>query len=377
MTRPLPRIALGVLLLAATAMAGAAEETPTPGVPPVKTLATGLALPWSMAFLPDGGLLIVEKAGGVRLFANGRLQPGRIEGLPDDLLIREQSGLHDIALDPDFATTRRVFLAYLSGSVERNRLALWRARLEDGRLVEGERIFRTRPAKKETAHPGGRILFLPDKTLLLSVGDGFDYREAAQDLGSHLGKILRLDRDGHAPPDNPFVDRVGALPEIWSYGHRNPQGLALDPQTGEVWESEHGPLGGDEVNRLRAGGNYGWPRLTGGIDYDGTLISERAHAPDAVSPLIMWSPSIAPSGLAVYRGTRIPGWDGQFLIGALADKALVLAGLDNEGRTIRETTRALGELGARIRDVRVGPDGAVWLLTDEQEGRLLRLAAED
>jgi glucose/arabinose dehydrogenase len=330
-----------------------------------------------MAFLPDGGLLIVEKAGGVRLFANGRLQPGRIAGLPEDLLIKEQSGLHDIALDPDFATTRRVFLAYLSGSVERNRLALWRARLEDGRLVGGERIFRTRPAKKETAHPGGRILFLPDKTLLLSVGDGYDYREAAQDLGSHLGKILRLDRDGHAPPDNPFVDRVGTLPEIWSYGHRNPQGLALDPQTGAVWESEHGPLGGDEINRLRAGGNYGWPRLTGGIDYDGTLISERAHAPDAVSPLIMWSPSIAPSGLAVYRGNRIPGWDGQFLIGALAGKALVLAGLDNEGRTIRETTRALGELGARIRDVRVGPDGAVWLLTDEQEGRLLRLGAED
>jgi glucose/arabinose dehydrogenase len=185
---------------------------------------------------------------------------------------------------------------------------------------------------------------------------------------------LRLDRDGKAPMDNPFIGRADVLPEIWTYGHRNTQGLTVDAETGAVWEHEHGPRGGDEINRLMAGANYGWPLTTNGIDYDGTLVSKIAHADGIVSPLLVWAPSIAPSGLAVYHGGEFPDWNGHFLAGGLASKSLARAQLDNDGRSIRETERLLADIGARIRDVRVGPDdGYVYVLTDEPEGRLLRL----
>lgn len=339
----------------------------------VRTLASGLKFPWSLAFLPDGGILIAEKAGGLRVFRNGALLEDAVEGLPDDVMVNSDSGLHDVALDPDFASTRTVFIAYASGDDDANRLVVWRARLEEGRLVNGRAIFRATPDKVGASHPGGRLLFLPDKTFLLTVGDGYDYKAEAQNLSSHLGKILRLDRNGRAPTDNPFVGREGALPEIWSYGHRNPQGLAMDAQTGVIWEHEHGPRGGDEINRLAAGANYGWPLTTNGIDYDGHLISERAHAPNVASPHIVWAPSIAPSGLAVYRGAEFPDWDGHFLVGALVARSLVRAQLDNDGRSIAEQDRMLREIGARIRDVRIGPDGTIYALTDEADGRLLRL----
>lgn len=350
----------------------AATEAEAAAIRP-ETLASGLKFPWSMAFAPNGDLLIVEKAGGLRIFRNGALLPEPVQGLPTDVMVNADSGLHDIALDPDFETTRRIFIAFAEGNEDSNRLAVWRARLDGGRLVDGQVIFRATPDKKDPSHPGGRLGFLADKTFLLTVGDGYDYRAEAQNLRSHLGKILRLDRNGKAPADNPFVSRDDALPEIWTFGHRNPQGLAIDPETGAVWEHEHGPRGGDEINRLAAGSNYGWPLTTNGIDYDGTLIAERAHAPEIVSPLIVWAPSIAPSGFAVYRGDEFADWNGHFLVGALAAKALIRAQIDNDGRSIDETERLLPDIGARIRDVRVGPDGRVYLLTDEAEGRLIRL----
>lgn len=357
----------------ATAPDTAAAAETAPQDVKVETLASGLNFPWSMAFAPDGDILIVEKAGGLRVFRDGALLPDAVPGLPADVMINADSGYHDIALDPDFATTRRVFIAYAQGDDDANRLAIWRARLENGRLVGGNVIFRASPDKKGPSHPGGRIAFLADKTFLVSVGDGYDYRNEAQNLSSDLGKILRLDRDGNPPADNPFARGVDARAEVYTYGHRNPQGLIVDPQTGTVWESEHGPRGGDEINRLTAGANYGWPLTTNGIDYDGTLVSERAHMPGVVSPLLVWAPSIAPSGLAVYRGTEFADWDGQFLSGGLASKSLVRSGLDNEGRSIKEIERLLADPGARIRDVRTGPDGFIYILTDEADGRLMRL----
>lgn len=340
----------------------------------VETLATGLKFPWSLAFVPDGDILIIEKTGGLRIFRDGSLLPEPVAGTPDEVMVNSDSGLHDIALDPDFETTRLVFIAYANGDEDANRLAVWRARFDGKRLVDGESIFRVTPDKAGPSHPGGRILFLPDKSFLLTVGDGYDFRNEAQNLSSDLGKILRLDRDGNPPADNPFVGRDGARPEIWTYGHRNPQGLAFDADTGVIWELEHGPRGGDEINRLTAGANYGWPLTTNGVDYDGALVSERAHAPGVVSPLIVWAPSIAPSGLAVYRGTRFADWGGHFLVGGLASKSLVRGQIDNDGRSIEETERLLEDVGARLRDVRVGPDGFVYILTDEPEGRLLRLS---
>lgn len=373
------------LLLAALAAASCARqpaEAPAPSpasaedaAPTVKiqTLASGLNFPWSMAFAPGGDILIMEKAGGLRVYRNGALSPDAIAGLPEDVMINSDSGYHDIALDPDFAATRRVFIAYAEGDDDANRLAVWRARLEGDRLVGGEVIFRASPDKKGPSHPGGRIAFLPDKTFLVSVGDGYDYLAEAQNLASDLGKILRLDRNGNPPADNPFAGRADARAEIWTYGHRNPQGLTVDPETGTVWEEEHGPRGGDEINRLSAGANYGWPLTTHGIDYDGTLVSERAHMAGVVSPLLVWAPSIAPSGLAVYRGDEFKDWNGQFLSGGLASKSLVRSQLDNDGRSIKELERLIADQGARIRDVRAGPDGFIYVLTDEADGRLLRL----
>lgn len=365
-----------ILFTAHTAIAAPAEAKSLPPLK-VETLATGLNLPWSMAFTPDGTLLIIEKAGGLRVYRDNQLLPATLPesriGFPDDVMVKEDSGLHDIALDPDFATTQTVFIAYAGGDEKANRTSVWRARFENDHLVEGQTIFRVTPDKAGVHHPGGRILFLPDKTFLLTVGDGFDYRDAAQDLSSDLGKILRLDRDGKPPADNPFIGRPDARPEIYTYGHRNEQGLTIDTETGIVWELEHGPRGGDEINRLTAGSNYGWPLTTNGVGYDGYLISEHAHAPGITSPLIVWAPSIAPSGLAVYRGKEFPDWNGNFLVGALRAKALVRAQLDNEGRSIGEVERLLPDLGARIRDVRIGPDGFIYILTDEADGRLIRL----
>jgi aldose sugar dehydrogenase len=341
----------------------------------LERVAGGLRFPWSLAFLPDGRMLVVEKHDGMRLIArNGALGP-MMAGLPVNVLRREDSGWLDVVLDPDFASNRRVYLAFAEGDEAANRTAIWRAELAGDRLVRGRVVFRVNFAKRGTSHPGGRLLFLPDRTLLLTVGDGFDYRDAAQDPASHLGKVLRLTRDGIAPPDNPFVGHPGYAPEIWTLGHRNIQGLARDPATGLVWAAEHGPRGGDEINQLRPGLNYGWPLVSHGIDYDGTTITERAFAAGMTPSHFYWAPSIAPSGLAVYRGTLYPGWDGRFFVGGLAGRSLVRLRIGAQSGLFVEEGRMFGGLRARIRDVRNGPGGTLYLLTDDAiNGMLLRLA---
>lgn len=379
-------VSLAVLAPAAFAAGQAAEPTArqkavatagagpfSPGAVQLEHYVGGLQRPWCVAFLPTGELLVTEKYRGLRVVRDGALVPEPVTGVPQGVFAKEDSGLLDVALDPDFASNRLLYLSFAEGSEEANRTAIWRARYEDGRLVDGRVIFRARPDKAGSSHPGGRMLFLPDGTLLLTVGDGFEYKAAAQDLGSHLGKILRLTRDGAAPADNPFAGRAGALPEIWTLGHRNPQGLALDRATGTVWEHEHGPRGGDEVNRLRAGANYGWPLVTHGIDYDGTVISERAFAPGIERSSFFWAPSIAPSGLAVYRGKAFPDWDGKLLVGALAGKSVNRLRFNDKPQFFVEEERMFVPLGRRVRDVREGPDGLVYVLTDEDDAELWRL----
>jgi glucose/arabinose dehydrogenase len=303
--------------------------------------------------------------------------PEPLDGGPPNVFAKADSGLLDVVLGPDFAVNREIFLSFAEGDEKANRTAIWRARYEGGRLVDGRVIFRASPDKAGPGHPGGRMVFLPDGTLLLTIGDGYEYKEAAQDLGSHLGKILRVTRDGSAPGDNPFIGRPGALPEIWTYGHRNVQGLARDPATGDVWSHEHGPRGGDEINRLRAGANYGWPLVTHGIDYDGTIISERAFAPSVERASFYWAPSIAPSGLSVYRGKAFPDWDGKLLVGGLRSMAVSRLRVGRTSGLCIEEERMFGSQGQRIRDVRTGPDGLVYILTDEEAAELWLLRPSD
>jgi glucose/arabinose dehydrogenase len=350
-----------------------ARANPVQGAAAIELFVDGLRHPWCLAFTPDGDILVTEKHHGLRVIRGGRLLPEPVVGTPPGVFAKADSGLLDIAVDPEFADNRLLYLSFVEGDESANRTAVWRARYENGRLVDGRVVFRVAPDKAGPGHPGGRLLFLPDRTLLLTVGDGFEYKTAAQDLGSHLGKILRLTRDGKPAADNPFVARAAARPEIWTYGHRNVQGLARDAETGALWAHEHGPRGGDEINRLRAGANYGWPAVTHGIDYDGTVISERAFAPDMERASFFWAPSIAPSGLAVYRGESFPDWKGQLLVGGLASRSLSRLGWREKPSFFVEEERLFGALGQRIRDVRIGPDGLIYLLTDEDDAAVWRL----
>jgi aldose sugar dehydrogenase len=353
----------------------AIDRVPIPSADRYEVEAIGppLAGPWSLAFLPDGRFVVTEKHGGVRIMRSDGSATEQLSGGPEHVLQKEDSGLLDIVLDPDFATNRNVYIAFAEGTEEANRTAVWKGRLDDDQLLKGQVIFRVKEPKKGAAHPGGRMLFLPDKTLLLTVGDGFDYRDKAQDPASHLGKVLRITRDGQAPPDNPFARRPGYAPEIWTLGHRNPQGLTRDSATGRIWQHEHGPRGGDEINDLVAGGNYGWPRASFGIDYDGKLITDRQHVDGMIDPRFVWSPSIAPSGLAIYHGAVHPDWEGRLLVGALASRLLAQVRVNPQNGLLAEEGRWLVGLKARIRDVRVAPDGNVYLLTDDAQGRLLRI----
>jgi glucose/arabinose dehydrogenase len=355
------------------AVASASAGDVVEGNAALERIVTGLERPWSLAFTPDGDMLITEKHRGLRVVRDGRLLPEALAGGPPGVFAESDSGLLDVVLDPDFASNRVIYLVFAEGDTTANRTAIWRARYENDRLADGRVIFRAVPDKAGPSHPGGRMLFLADSTLLLTIGDGFDYKAAAQDLGSDLGKIVRLTRDGAAPADNPFVGRADARPEIWTYGHRNPQGLTRDPVTGDVWEHEHGPRGGDEINKLHAGANYGWPLVTHGIDYDLSIISERAFAPGVERSFFFWAPSIAPSGLAIYRGSAFAAWDGNLLVGGLASKSLSRLSPAKQPGFFVEQERMFGSQGKRIRDVRVGPDGLVYVLTDEEAGELWRL----
>jgi glucose/arabinose dehydrogenase len=336
----------------------------------IETIADGLDHPWSLAFLPDGRILVTERPGRLRVIEDGVLHPDPVAGVPP-VVAGGQGGLFEVLPDADFATNSRIYLSLAHGSPSANATRLVSATLTDGRLADLSVIFTAMPAKATPLHYGGRIVQLPDRTLVLAVGDGYDYRERAQALDDHLGTLVRVRPDGSVPGDNPFIDTPGARPEIYSHGHRNPQGLAWYPAHGALYAHEHGPRGGDELNRILPGGNYGWPVATHGVDYTGARISPYTQWPGMETPLLHWTPSIAPAGLALYEGGLFPHWQGDLLVAALADRSVHRLRLRPDG--IEAAGVLFRELGERIRDVRSGPDGAVWLLTDSSSGRILRV----
>lgn len=338
----------------------------------VAEVARGLEFPWGLAFLPDGRMLVTERAGRLRIVGRDGTLSAPVDGVPA-VRTGGQGGLLDVALSPAFAQDRTVFLSYAEPTDLGGRTAVVRGVLDGTTLREVRTIFRQSPDAPGGNHWGGRLVFARDGTLFVTLGDRFSLRDKAQDLGTHLGKIVRIRPDGSVPEDNPFAKRAGALPEIWSYGHRNVQGAALHPSTGRLWTHEHGPQGGDELNVALAGRNYGWPVITYGREYVvGTRIGEGTEKAGVEAPLVQWTPSIAPSGMAFYTGERFPQWTGQLLVGALAFQSLYRIELDGE-KVVRQE-RMLQPLGKRIRDVRVGPDGLVYLLTDSPDGAILRLS---
>jgi glucose/arabinose dehydrogenase len=352
-----------------------APRSPTPastkGAVQVQTIARGLEHPWALAFLTDGRMLVTERPGRVRIVAKDGLISEPLAGVPK-VLARGQGGLLDVTLDPRFAENRLIYLSYAEpGEGGTAGTAVARTRLGDGRLEEVRVIYRQEPKVEGANHFGSRLVFAREGTLFVTQGDRFGPRQRAQDLSVGLGKIVRINSDGSTPRDNPFLGRNGARPEIWSYGHRNIQSAALHPQTGQLWTVEHGARGGDELNRPEAGKNYGWPVISYGVDYSGAKIGEGTAKPGMEQPVYYWDPVIAPSGMTFYTGDAFREWKGSILIGSLTPGLLVRLTL-KDGRVAREE-RYLGELGERIRDVRQGPDGFLYLLTDARDGRILRV----
>jgi len=352
---------LATLLLLTGLSAAAAEYQ-------LETVTSGLHYPWSVAQLPDGSLLVTERRGKLLNISADGSRREEISGVPPTW-VAGQGGFFDIVLHPEFATNRLVYLAYARGDKDANGTAIWRARLQGNALLDGSDILWVADKKNTAQHYGGRLLFLPDSSLLLTTGDGFDFREQAQNPRSELGKVLRINDDGSVPADNPFSDPGSE--RVWTLGHRNPQGLALAGDSGAVYLHEHGPKGGDEVNLLRAGENYGWPAATHGVDYSGAHVSPFSELPGMAAPLHVWVPSIAPSGMSWYDGDLFPAWRGKLLVGALVDKEVRLLSL-HDGEVGSETA-LFSELNARIRDVRTGADGYIYLLTDAEDGALLRV----
>jgi glucose/arabinose dehydrogenase len=337
----------------------------------VTEIAKGLDHPWSMAFLPDGSMLVTERVGRLRVIKGGSLLPQAIAGVPA-VHTGSQAGLFDIILHPNFAQNNIVYLTYAAGTNAANGTQVARARFDGSALRDVQVIFKAMPLKDTDNHYGGRMAFLPDGTFVLTIGEGFEYREKAQDLSSDLGKIVRLNEDGSVPQDNPFVRQASVRPEIYTWGHRNAQGLVFDAQSNRLYETEHGPRGGDELNIIVAKKNYGWPVITYGMDYSGAYVSPYTERPGLEQPVIYWTPSIAPSGLAMYRGDKFPAWNGDLFVGALAFDHLRRVHLDERGNVV-DQEELLNDLHWRIRDVRAAPDGYLYVCTDEEDGRVLRL----
>ena len=337
----------------------------------VATLLTGLENPWSMAFLPDGRMLVTERAGRMRLVGQDfRLDPQPIEGLPQ-VFAQGQGGLFDVVLHPQYAQNGWIYWSFNEQGPGGWGTALARGKLQGHRMTEVQVLFSMQAKTRSGQHFGGRIVFDKAGIVYLTLGDRGD-KDRAQKLDDHAGSVIRLHDDGRVPADNPFVSKAGALPEKWTLGNRNMQGAVLHPKTGELWTHEHGPQGGDEVNVMRSGLNYGWPVITYGVNYGlGTRIGEGQSKPGMVQPLHVWSPSIAPSGMAFVSGTQFPQWQGDLLVGALRGQMLLRLVLSGE-KVLREERLLQNRVG-RIRDVRLGPDGLVYLLTDDDQGVLLRL----
>mgnify|MGYP001824063364 FL=1 len=336
----------------------------------IQILAEGLDYPWGMAFLPDGRILVTERTGSLRIVGSDGLEKKAIRGLPE-ITVRGQGGLLDVALDPDFVNNRYVYLSYAAKGKDGIGTEVARGRLDDMRLEDVEVLFRATPKGNGGRHFGSRLVFDPAGRLYITLGDRGD-RPRAQRLDDHAGSVIRITADGEVPKDNPFTGRPGARAEIFSIGNRNVQGASLHPDTGELWSHEHGPQGGDELNIIRAGVNYGWPVITYGVNYmTGTRIGEGTHKKGMAQPLHYWVPSIAPSGMTFYTGDQFPQWRGNIFLGSLKFRQLVRLEIDGE-RVVHEERMLEDRLG-RIRDVQQGPDGYLYVLTDASDGVLARL----
>ncbi len=342
------------------------------------TLVEGLEHPWSIAWLPDGAMLITERPGRLRIVRNGVLQSQPISGVPEVFAVG-QGGLMDVSLHPNFPENRLLYLTYSHGDRQANRTRVARATFDGSALQNLEVIFEVSQAKSRGQHFGSRIVWLPDNTMLVAIGDGGNppiklngelIRQQAQNLNSHLGKIVRLNDDGSVPQDNPFVTSANADPKIWSYGHRNIQGITFDPVNNRLWSTEHGARGGDELNLIEAGKNYGWPLVTYSLEYSGGEISQERSRTGMIDPKVVWTPAIAPSGLALYTGKQFPGWQGDLFAGGLVSQDVRRIDLDDRGNVVSQESIPIGQ---RVRDVRQSPDGLLYILTDEANGQLLRL----
>lgn len=336
----------------------------------IKELATGLKSPWAIEQLGNELYLVTEKEGSLRLISDGVVS-GEIQGVPE-VFARSQGGLMDVVLHPDFKQNEWIYLTYAVGSRDKNALRLMRVKLAGQELVEQQVLFTVSPWKDTPVHYGARLTFLADNSLLLTSGDGFDYRESAQKKDSLLGKVIRLNDDGSVPNDNPFVGDKNVKPEIWSLGHRNPQGIVFDQKRHKVFANEHGPKGGDEINIITKANNYGWPVITNGVDYSGALITPFKEYQGMQQPLVDWTPSIAPSSLVVYYGQMFPELNGDLLSTTLKSKELRRVRLEGDAVLFQQSLFL--EVGARLRDVMIDQQGAIILLTDD--GRVLRVIRE-
>ena len=360
-----------IIILSTHFYSFAAQPPPFPSYK-IQEVASGLNFPWSLAFLPDGGLLVTERTGQLIKITDSDVSK-LVTGLPTDIYVEGQGGLLEVVLHPDFSINRWLYFSYAVGDDDKNALQVVRAKLIDNKLTEKKVVFTVTPFKSTPVHFAGRMAFLPDKTLLITSGDGFDYREDAQRLNSLLGKTIRINDDGSAPTNNPFVTENPDSPNnyVFSYGHRNHQGILYDAQRNVIFSNEHGPDGGDELNIIQAGVNYGWPVITRGLDYIGSRISPFTEYANMQQPRLDWTPSIAPSGMAVHQGNLFSELNGDLLVSVLKFKEV--RWLQMNGVKVVGQTSLFKELEQRIRDVRVHPDGSIYILTDSENGKVLRI----
>lgn len=370
-------LTLGVVLAATASSAFAKPVTINTEKSPMQVTAIteGLRNPWGLDFLPDGRMIVTERGGDMRLVdANGTKGPV-LEGVPE-VAGRGQGGLLDVTVAPDFASSKRIYFAFSepeqNGNPKANSTAVFYGELNGNKLENLTRVFTQQPKFESTAHFGSRIVFAPDGNLFITLGDRYSRMEDAQTLDNHHGKVVRIKADGSVPADNPFVKTKEALPEIWSYGHRNVQGAAIHPTSGKLWTGEHGPQGGDEVNLDEAGKNYGWPVITYGENYGGGKIGTGTEKDGMEQPLYKWVPSIATAGMMFYTGDKFPQWKGNLLVTSLAGKTLARLELDGENIT-HEERLLQKEVGERLRDIAQGPDGFIYIISDESNGKIYRI----
>ena len=337
----------------------------------LETIVDGLDSPWGLAILPDGDMLITELTGDLRHIRNGKLVTQAVAGVPQSLY-GGQGGLMDIVIHPNYEDNRHVYLSLSVGTPGANALRVIRGRFTGTALEDVITIFEAAPSKNTLVHYGARMAFLPDNTLLINVGDGFDLREQAQNLGNHFGSLVRVTDDGKVPQDNPFIGVADAQPEIYSYGHRNQQSIAVDKASGKIYQTEHGPRGGDELNLIEPGKNYGWPIATYGIDYSGARISPYTSYEGTQQPLVDWTPSIGPSGMTIYDGAQFPDWRGDIFVSSLIFNKIIH--IDMVDGAPKRQSDMFGEIGDRLRDIRTGADGALYILSEGDNGKLWRVS---